>query len=59
MTLKRRLSKVESAVDPGNPGFFTVVYRDEAGITRDKEGNIITGQLSGTVIVLSEKIRGA
>jgi hypothetical protein len=56
MTLKRRLKRVENTAGLGTPA-FTVVYRDEAGITRDTEGNLITGQLSGTVIVFDEKIR--
>jgi hypothetical protein len=58
MTLKRRLSKVERAVSPREPS-FTLAFCDDAGVMRDVEGNVITGQLSGKVIVFDECIRGA
>ncbi len=56
MTLKRRLMKIERVVNPRAPS-FTVLFEDEAGTLRDTEGNVITGQLCGKVIVFSESIR--
>jgi hypothetical protein len=34
-----------------------MAFRDDAGILRDAEGNIITGQLSGTVIIFDVDLR--
>ena len=58
MTLKRRIKKVERVVSPREPS-FTLAFCDDAGVMRDVEGNVITGQLSGRVLIFDERIRGA
>jgi hypothetical protein len=58
MTLKRRIKRIERAVKPHDPG-FTLLFRDDAGVLRDAEGNIITdaNRSSGMAIIFDERIR--
>lgn len=55
-TQKKRLKKIERSVNPPDPSYI-MAFRDDAGILRDAEGNIITGQLSGTVIIFDVDLR--
>jgi|GEM_PF-1318740 hypothetical protein len=58
MTLKRRIRRIERAVKPHDPGFI-VLFRDDAGVLRDAEGNIMTdaNRPPGRAIVFDERIR--